>query len=181
MELMDKDKRDGYIYDVVIKQNDSEFWKATTGSLSVASNKLRFTSASASSFGLHLYADVEFGLNVPTTPSAGEAKTWGLRNPSVDIGAAYFEITGATFRVVTIDDEGTSETTTVTWSSYEATETKFRLIWEPDKVHFLIDGTVVATHTVRVPQAPLALRITNADADNTDLGYVMVRRAAAII
>lgn len=176
------DKRDGYIYDVVIKQFDTAFWKQTSGTSSVASNKLRNNNAAIASYLLHKYGDYEFGLNVPTTPSAGEAKHWGLRSPATDnIGAIYFEISGATFRVVTIDDGGTSQTTTVTWSSYEAAETRFRFLWDEDRVIFYINETIVATHTTRVPSNPLPLRIVNSDADNTDLGYVEIRQAAAII
>jgi len=183
MELIDKDKRDGYIYDVVIKQYDTQFWKTTTGTPAVASNKLRFTSAAAASYILHRYGDFEFAVNVPTTPSAGEAKHWGLRAPATDsIGAIYFEIVGAVFQAVTIDDGGTSETTTLTWAAgYTAVETKFRIIWEPDIVRFMINGVIVATHVTRVPSNSLPLRIVNSDADNVDVGYVQIRQAAAIV
>lgn len=182
MELLDKDKRDGYVYDVIIKQFDTYFWKQTTGTSTVASNKLRCNAAALASYLQHKYGDFEFGLNIPTTPSSGEAKHWGLRLPSTDhVGAAYFEISGATFRVVSVDSGGTSESTTVTWTSYENAETKYRIVWRPEAVQFYINGVIVATHTTRVPLGPLPLRIVNADSDNVDLGYVVVRQAAAII
>lgn len=183
MELLDKDKRDGYVYDPVIKQYDTAFWRTTTGTPAMSSTVLRFTSAGVSSYLLHLFADVEFSLNVPTTPSAGEAKQWGFRNPSGDnLGAAYFEITGATFRVVTVDDGGTSQTTAVTWTAgWEGAATEYRMLWDADRVIFYVNGTIVATHTARVPSNALSLRILNSDADNTDLSYLAVRRAAAII
>ena len=181
MEQNDKDKRDGLIYDVIIKGYDLGFFKATTGTPTVSSNKLRLTSASVSTYLLFKYGDYEFGLNVPTTPSAGEAKTWGLRAPGTDtLGAAYFEITGATFRAVT-KDRSTTKTTTLTWSAYENAETLFRIVWEPDRIQFLIAGVVVATHGVNLPEGPLPIRITNGDADNTDLGYIAVRQAASIV
>ena len=67
MELLDKDKRDGYIYDVIIKQYDSQFWKTTTGTPAVSSNKLRFTSAAAVSYLLHQYGDSQ-----PDAPTSHE-------------------------------------------------------------------------------------------------------------
>lgn len=183
MELLDKDKRDGYVYDVIIKQYDTSFWKTTTGTPAVSSNKLRFNAAAASSYLLHQYGDYEFAVNIPTTPSTGEAKQFGLRAPSTDtLGAAYFEIVGAVFQVVTIDDGGTAETTAVTFDDdWDGAETKYRILWEPDRVQFMVDGVIVATHTTRVPTNALPLRIVNSDSDNTDIGYVAVRRAAAIV
>ncbi len=176
------DKRDGYIYDVVIKQLDSTFWKTTAGSPSIASNKLRVSAAAIASYLLHKFGDYEFAITVPTTPSSGEAKHWGLRSPAEDdIGGAYFEIAGAVFTAVTLDDGGNKQTTTLTWSSYQAAETKFRIIWDADRVIFMIDGTIVATHTTRVPSNALPLRLVNVDADNTDTGYFLVRQAGAII
>lgn len=182
MELINKDKRDGYIYDVVIKQRDTNFWKDTAGTSSATGNKLRLNAASIASYIQHIFADVEIGLNIPTTPSTGEAKHWGLRSPATDTqGAAYFEIAGAVFTAVTRDSAGTAETTTLTWSSYENAETKYRIRWEPDQVIFYINGTIVATHNTRVPQNALPLRIVNADSDNVDMGYVKVTRAASIV
>ena len=179
-----KDLRDGYTYDPVIKQYDTVFWKTTTGSApAMSSTKLRFTSNAAASFILHKFGDFEFALNIPTTPSVGEAKHWGLRLPSGDSqGAIYFEISGATFQCVSIDDGGTSQTTTLTWSAaYTATETEFRFIWDEDRVVFMINGTIVATHTTRVPSNALSLRVVNGDADNVDMGYIAIRQAGAIV
>jgi hypothetical protein len=182
MELIDKDKRDGYTYDPIIKQYDTTFWKTTTGTPAISSNLLRLNASAIASYLQHIYADVQFSISVPTTPSAGEAKHWGLRNPSSDnLGAIYFEISGATFSCVSKDDSGNSETTTLTWSSYENTQTVFRIIWEPGQIIFQINGTTVATHSSKVPNHALVLRVVNADADNTDIAYIAVRRAAAIV
>jgi hypothetical protein len=177
------DKRSGYTYDPIIKQYDTNFWKTTTGSNpAMSSTVLRITSASIASFIQHIYADVEFSINVPTTPSAGEAKHWGLRSPATDnLGAMYFEIAGAVFTCVSIDDTGSSQTTTLTWSAYQATQTVFRIIWEAGMIIFKINGVTVATHTSKVPSHALPLRVVNGDADNTDIGYIAVRRAAAIV
>lgn len=182
MEQIDRDKRDGYRYDPVVKQYDSSFWKTTTGVPSMSGNVVRFTSAAAASYIQHVYADIEFALNVPTTPSGGEAKHWGFRSPSSDQGgAAYFKIAGSAFTAETVDDAGNAQSTALTWSAYEATVTYFRIIWDADGVRFLINGVAVAYHATRVPQQALPIRIVNVDADNTDLTYVMVRRAAAIV
>lgn len=184
MELLNKDKRDGYTYDVVIKQFDTTFWKQTTGTTTVSSNKLRNNAAAISSYLQHIYGDFEFALNVATKPQASASKVWGLRLPSSDsTGAAYFEISDTTARVRTIDDGGNIENTNFAWSNgvYDAVEVKWRIIWEPGRVQFMIDGAIIATHSTRIPSNALPLRIANADSDNLDAGYVAVRRAASVI
>lgn len=175
------DRQDGYVYDPVIKQYDTAFWMSTSGTPAISGTKLRFTSAAAASYIQHIFADIEFSLNVPTTPSAGEAKHWGLRSPASDLlGAIYFEIAGAVFTCVSKDKAGNTKTTTLTWSAYENADTKYRIMWGREHIVFLINGVVVATHTV-APDEALPLRIVNADADNTDLAFVKVSKAAAII
>lgn len=194
MELNDRDKRDGYVYDVVIKQFDTTFWKQTTGTSTVSSNKLRNSAAGLASYIQHEFGDVEFALNVPTAPTSGDARHWGLRCPASDnFGAVYFKVANTAFTCEVVDNVGNAKSTSVTWSSaWTAAETLYRIRWEPDRVQFLIgvvtagvvSYTVVATindTSNGVPRIALPLRILNSNADNMDLGYVAVRRAAGII
>ncbi len=183
MEL-NPDKRDGYVYDSTIKGYDTSFWKATAGTPTVSTVYLRMNAASVSSFLQHLYADLQMTLNIPTTPSGSEAKKWGFLNPADEaLGAAYFEIAGSVFRCVTKDNLGNSKTTVLTWSTYEAANTVWRIKWEPDQVHFYASGVRLATHDRKdaVPQVPLSARVSNSDADNVDMGYMAIIRAAAVI
>ena len=165
--------RDGLIYDVQTRGLDAVFWKTLAATLSVASNKIRMASGGEIvSYTQFKHGRFQFALNVPTTPSAGEAKKWGLLNPgSATTGAMYFEITGATFRAVSYDNGGTVQTTTLTWGG-EATEQVFEIEWGEDFVIFKRAGTAVATHQTRVGTVPLPLYLINSDADNTDLGYI---------
>jgi len=189
MELISRDKRDGYVYDPIIKQYDTTFWKSTTGTPAMSSNVLRFTSAAASSFLQHIFADVEFNLTVPAVPTSGDVRTWGLRNPSSDsLGAVYFKIAGTAFTAEVVDSNGNTKSVTLTWSAgYTATATSYRFRWENDMIIFYINGVVVATIGTfempknAIPENALALRIVNGNADNLDLNYLAVRRAASII
>lgn len=189
MELITRDKRDGYVYDAIIKQYDSTFWKTTTGTPAMSGNVLRFTSAASVSYLLHIFADVEFNLNIPTAPTAGDARHWGLRNPATDgEGAVYFKIAGTAFTAEVVDSTGNTKSVTLTWSAgYTATATEYRIRWEADHIIFYINGTIVATIGTfempknSIPENPLALRVVNGNADNMDMAYVAVRRAASII
>lgn len=174
-------KRDSLIYDFIIKGYSTTDFKATTGTPAASGNNLRLTSAAVASYILYQYGQFEFSINVPTTPSAGEAKHWGLRAPATDnVGAIYFEIAGAVFRVVTKDSLGNTETTTVTWTSYENKQTLFKIFWENGLVHFSIDGTRVATHKT-VPTFALPIRMVNGDADNTDVAYISFKEVGSIV
>lgn len=183
MKLINIDEWEGFIYDVIIKQFDTAFWKQTTGTTTVSSNKLRNNAAALASYMQLIYADIEFMINMPAAPTAGDARHWGLRSPATDaLGAAYFKIAGAVFTAETTDEFGNTKSTTLTWSAgYTTTDTKFRIRVGKEEVTFYINDVVVATHTSAVPHIALPIRISNTNADNMDMAYLDVRRAAAII
>jgi hypothetical protein len=174
--------RTGFSYDVVQRQLDASFWKTLANTVTAASNKIRLASGgSVASYTQFRYGIFRFALNVPTTPSAGEAKKWGLLLPSaVTTGSMYFEIAGAVFKCVSYSDSGTAQSTTVTWSG-EGAETLFEIEWEPDYVIFKVAGVVVASHQTRVGTTPLPLYLLNSDADNTDLGYITIKETAIYV
>lgn len=171
--------RVGFSYDVLTRQFDASFWNTITGAPAINANKIRLSSATITSYTQFKFGRFIFPVNVPTTPSAGEAKKWGLLLPGrVTTGSAYFEIVGAVFRAVSYDDSGNAQTTTLTWSGYEAVETDFEIEWEKGYILFKISGVVVASHQTRVGQTPLPLYIINGDADNTDVGTIIAKEVA---
>src|SRR4029077_11207968 len=104
-EVIHLDKREGYIYDPVVKQYDTTFWKTMTGTPTVSSNKLRYNAAASASYLLHMFADIEFMVNVPVKPTSGDVRQWGLKNQAETArGAIYFDITDTTFSIKAIDD-----------------------------------------------------------------------------
>lgn len=168
--------RSGFVYDVLLRGLDPSFWKTLTNTVSAASNKIRLASGGAiASYTQFKYGVFRFALNVPTTPSAGEAKKWGLLLPGAPtIGSMFFEIAGATFRAVSYDENGNAQTTNCTWSG-DGAETVFEIEWEEDLINFKVGGVVVATHQTRVGSVSLPIYLINSDADNTDLGYVAIK------
>jgi hypothetical protein len=185
-QVFKRDSRDGYVYDPIIKGYDTTFWKSITGTPAMSSTVLRFTSAVAGSYIQHVFADVEFLLNVPVKPTAGDVRQWGFKNPSsINLGAVYFDITGTAFTLKVYDNFGNLTSTTLTWidGTYSAAAIKFRLRWEPDQVIAYINGVKVATvdSAGGIPPNALGLYINNGNADNMDLSYIGVRNAAAIV
>ena len=183
-EVFQKDKRDGYYYDPIVKQYDPTFWKTVTGTPAMSGNVLRFNAAEASSYMQHIFSDIELQLTIPAAPTGGDVRQFGFRNPSSDkTGAVYFDITGTTFSIKSADNFGVVTTTTLTWlAGYTATATLFRLRWEPDQIVVLINNLKVATISNNaIPPNALCLTINNGNSDNMDLGYAAIRRAASIV
>ena len=179
------DLREGYVYDPITKGADTTYWAAITGTLTVASNKLRFNNDRHASFIQHIFGKFTFAVNVATRPATNDNKIWGLRNPGAATrGAMFFEIADTTFRVVSFDDFGdTSQTTNLTWDSdvYDAAEINYGIRWEEDGVDFLIRDTVVATHRTSFGKIPLSIEIRNEDADNMDVGFIEIKNSKNII
>ncbi len=204
MELLHLDKRDGYIYDPVIKGYDTNFWSSIVGTPTVSGTALtkvlQFNSQSAASYLLHCFVDIEFGLTVPVAPTAGHSRQWGLIAPAqlnqggaAVTGALYFDITGTAFTFKVVDNLGNVLSKTLTWAAgYTNTFTRFRIRWESDRIQVLINDVVVATVDEMnltdsativqgIPKNSLPIYINNGVADNELLSYIQVRRAAAIV
>ena len=175
--------REGFIYDILMRAYDTSFWKTITGVPSIASNKIRLNADTCASYYQIIKGEVDIPVNVPTTPSSGEAKKWGLLNPGDPTkGSMYFEIVGAVLNAVSYDNGGTVQTTAITTDfPGAAAEYIYTIEWGDDYVNFLISGVVVATHTTRVGSIPQAVYLHNADADNTDFGSIKVKSAGKII
>lgn len=183
----ERDFREPLLYDVAVKGNDANFWDVDTGSLSVASNKLRVSNASTSSYAQFKFGDFEFAVNVPTTPAAGIGPNiWGIRNigDSDNRGAAFFMI-DTEFWTVSYNDFGTRQRTAVTFDSdnWDGAQRRYRIVHEPGDVTFLVNDTVVARHftSAGVSGIPQALRIDNDSASNLDVGFVAVRGSRNVV
>jgi hypothetical protein len=189
MQLENRDKRDSLIYDPQIKGFDSSFWSQLVGTTSVSSGKLRYNAASSASFILFEFGDLfNFMVNVPAQPTSGDSRRWGLFAPATtNIGAIYFDITGAVFTVHVIDSAGNDQSKTLTWNNaaWSGNSIVYGIAWTPDRVQFWINGAIVATFGILsgnvIPFTALPLYIKNGNSDNMDVSYVDVRKAAGIV
>ena len=182
--------RDGVMYDPNVRDFDTSFWKKLAGTVavtgSVPNKAVRFTNGDAISFSQYKYGVFDYALNIPNTPSGSEARKWGLLWPSTVNGGIYFEISGSVFQVVTTDDLGNTTTSAVTFvSAWAGSEIIYRIIWTPNTITFTINDIFQKTHTItngdKIPTIPMPLRIDTNEADNVDLGYLLVKNAGTII
>lgn len=189
MELINRDKRDSYVYDPKIKGFDSAFWSQITGTTTVSSGQLVLNNASMASFGLHEFIEqLDMYINNPTAPTGGQAvRQWGLKAPaSNNLGGIYFQTSGATFSAQVFDDSGNNQNVTLTWSSaYTATNTRFSIRWEPNVILFKVNDVILTSFVVSgnnlLPFNALPLFIQNLASDNFTVVYVEVKRAAGIV
>jgi len=146
---------------------------------------LRVSADRFHSYLQHIFGDFEFQMTIPAAPGATTDQSWGLRNPSdTQVSCAYFAIdTNSGFTVNSGDNYGNLQTTAVTWdTNWSGTEVvSYRIRWEEDIINFLINDTVVATHSTRVGNKPQALELRNVTASSMDVRIVRVTRAGAII
>ena len=154
----------------------------------MSGNVLRFTSAKAGSYIQHIFADIEFLLNVPVKPTAGDVRQWGLVNPSSNnLGALYFDITGTAFTFKVVDNHGNTFSKTLTWTdaTYSGVAIRFRIRWEQDQIVIFINEVKVATINgtidISIPTNAYGILVNNGNADNMDLSYIGVRSAASIV
>lgn len=194
-----RDERDGYTYDAAIKGLDTTFWSAVIGTPAADTtgmNKtIRVSAARIHSFLQHIFGEYEFVVSIPAAPAATTRQTWGLRNPKNDTGDSGVSDTGmigsgmifsidtaSVFSTITHDDFGNRQSTTVTWdTSWDGQQTRYQIRWEADNVKFLVNDSVISTHTTRVPTHPFSLEIRNGTASSMDVAQVKVTRAGAIV
>lgn len=197
-EVIHLDKRDGYIYDPIVKGYDTTFWKSVTGTPTISSNQIQYNAQASASYLLHIYTEMEFLVTIPAVPTSGDSRQFGLKNPATNnLGAVYFDITGATFSGKIYDSAGNLYTVPLTFTSgWAATATVFKIRWEPGQILFYAGTTAetiallgsasvgatpgVGTKAI-IPYGPLAAYINNSNSDNLLVGYMAVRRAASII
>jgi hypothetical protein len=179
-----------FTYDPSISGYDTSFWKALSGSPSVVSNKLRLSSAEISSYVAFRELDVEFTITIPTAPTSGDARAFGLKIPALGNRARVeFDITGAVFSCKVYDDTATAQLSqAITWdASWTNTAIKYRIQATASGVKFYVNGACVAraemqglTANNSLPTIGGYLHISNGNADNMDITAVVVKDAQLV-
>ncbi len=187
MEVRSHNQNENFVYDPNISGNDDAFWKEVTGTLTATGTApdtvLRWTSAVAASYSFYRFLDITFLVKVPTAPTSGDVRTWGMALPAAQGGLAIvFNITDTAFTVSVKDIDGNTLTSkTITWSaSWTNTVTRYQIKWFPQGIQFLINGTIVHSYMRNnapnrvIPNTGLPIYIKNSLADNMDLTGLVV-------
>ena len=174
------DIKEGLVYDPAVKDYDETFFKTITGTPVISGGNLRLNAEACTSYSQFLYGEFHFKANVATTPSAGEAKHWGLRHSAMTIGSMFFDITAAVFSFKSYNEENTVESTTIAWNptglTWEATMVDFEIVWTEQNIKAYVDGVLKATHAVGDNNLPQPIALSNSDADNFDVDYIIANK-----
>lgn len=174
--------------------NSGEVLATITGTPAIsgsgASAVLRLTSASVAGVAAFVgNVHATFRLNVPTAPTSGDVRKWGLRNPgNGDRNAIMFEISGTTFRAAIYDTSGSLlYSKTITWdAAWSATDVAYTIQATPNEIRFLINDVLQPQCNFEIPitshhltmHSPLFFYVFNDEADNMDLSAIHVLKAS---
>jgi len=159
-----------FLYDVKTNGYDTNIWNTISGVPSVASGKLVLNNAEVNSFAAFTKCSIEFLMTIPTAPTLGDSRAWGLKTYNYgNKGRIEFDITDTNFTAKVYDDSGTIiESIPITWdTNWTNTEARFRISFSERNVFFSVNDVIVARfQEVNVTENPLALHIINGTADN---------------
>jgi hypothetical protein len=159
-----------FLYDVKTSGYDTNIWNTISGTPTVATGKLKLNTAEINSFAAFTKCSVEFLMTIPTAPTSGDSRSWGLKVYNYgNKGRIEFNITDTNFTAKVYDDSGTLiDSIPITWdSNWTNIEARFRITFSERNVFFSINDVIVARfQEVDVTENPLALHIINSVADD---------------
>lgn len=160
-------------YDPQKQGYSTTIWKNITSAPTISGTNLRFTSAIAVQYADVRKGNFTFNITIPTAPTAGHSRSFGLMNISKNV-YALFNITHDVFRCITRDEDGNTKTTVVTWNTdWSATATNFTVRQIGFDVVFSVNGAKVARHEEAVPRSATNIYVLNGVADNMDLASIV--------
>ena len=189
-----------FIYDPSMHSYPSGLWNtpvttALTGTPSISSAKLAINTAGCATAGSYKAdgLDVSFSLTIPAAPTSGDARFFGLKSLNLgNVSLIGFDITGAVLSAKVYDDAGNLlsvydangaplASNAITWvAGWTNTQTTFRITKSNGRIYFYIGGTLKAKTDVstEVGTTALPITITNANADNMLLHYMIVKHGS---
>lgn len=162
-----------FFYDPTRQGFDTESWSLISGNTPVAASGIIAINASAIyHYGDILRGDITMLLYVPTAPTSGDSRVFGLYHYGKG-SYLTFNISGTTFTASSSDGTNTNSVA-ITWqSSWTAAYTKFRIKWEAGLAHFFVGGVQQAVISdTSITGGPMSLYIANNNADNLNLQYI---------
>jgi len=89
-----------FFYDPYLYGYNTSWFKTISGSALAIAGKIRINTGRVSSLGTYLLGDFEMKLTIPTAPTGGDSRVFGLYSQALgNRNAAYFFISGTNFYV----------------------------------------------------------------------------------
>jgi len=147
----------------------------------MADNYLVFNDAEAVHYGDAVKGTYLMEVVIPTEPTAGDARKFGLYSKNRDVGI-YFEVTGTTFRGVAVDGNKNKEVTEDIEfnSAWAGAPIEYKIIWEAGRAELYVDRVHRATvdfseDDLALAVHPMSLYIYNGNSDDMLVGAIEAR------
>jgi hypothetical protein len=164
-----------FVYDPARQGLDLNLLKVVSGTPTVVSNKIQVNAAVLLGYADMKRGSFTYNVTVPTAPSAGNARRFGLFQISTGAGA-FFDVTGTVFSCQVADGTGNTFTSgPMTWDpAWTNTNTRFCVKWESGICTFFGNGRQITaiTSASANPNVSLSLYISNTTADNLLVGAI---------
>lgn len=154
---------------------NGDVFKTVSGTPTVSSGSVVLNAAVITSLQVFREVCLTMQLTIPTAPTTGDTRVFGLGFPGTATYRIAFEITDTTFRAAYYDKTGTLvDSYIITWSSaWTNTSALFQIRTTNRQIFFLINETVVARfNEVGVVKVGLHVNISNSNSDNLLCGAV---------
>jgi hypothetical protein len=130
-----------FYYDPRRQGYDPSIWKTTSGTPVVSGNNLVFNTAAAIGKADISRGEITFALIVPTAPTAGDDRYWGLGHTANFSSLAVFKILDDGFFAYVYDNAGNYKSERIDWDvAWNAAEVDYKIKYAPDGFHFYVDG-----------------------------------------
>ena len=134
-----------FYYDPARQGYDTTLWKTLSGTPGIVSSDLDLNAAGILYYGDIKDGDFTFDLVVPTVPSPGDTRIWGLAQANSQIAIAFM-ISGVDFNAVIMNEDGSTCTKLITTfePGWAAAPIKYKISWKGSYVYFYVDGVLKA-------------------------------------
>lgn len=152
---------------------DGDIFATVSGTPAILSNELKVNAAEIASLQGVGLGELEFLMDIPTAPTAGDARVWGLKSlQGGDLGRISFEITDTTFQAIAYDEDGSElGSVVIPWDSdWTNTEVRYGIKRGIRSVFFTIDGDLYG----QIPDVALSKRSLNISVDNDNSDNLLI-------
>jgi len=159
---------------------DSSRWETLGGTPTVTGSTITLNQASIIEKSDISRGAVRFKLTIPVAPTAGQSRTFGFKN-NVNKTEAVFIVSGTAFTAKVTDEDGNTDSETLTFSDDWVGDDKiFEIRVSPSQARFYIEGVPVAAfgawndtaETGGAPRSAMSIYLDNSCDDDLELwGY----------
>lgn len=181
-------KNQSFLWTGKVSGYDTTIWKPITGTPTLSSDKIRINAAEITTFLALKNGDVEIGITVPTAPTAGDSRFFGIYSPTLSTkGKMLFSVEDDECFVLAHDDDGTEIfKEQIVWDSdWTNAEARYRISWNANQILFSVNGTIVYQTSDPavarlIPSLPNNITIKNVNSDNLDVSYLAIRTSSEL-